>query len=141
MAVLIGSLADDLHRVLVSTYGTVSTQTIELSLEHALATHSHLSAYWERSEGDIVYDTYGEVVLRHWQCEVLVNREDLRWSGIVRTETIATTYYEDIAKTELLESVFNVEVQWFAISTWLFGAVKHADTLNRSRESLLEILE
>ena len=110
-------------------------------MEHTLATHSNLLAYWEGSEGNIVDDTYGEVVLRHWQCEVLVNSEDLCWSGIVRTETIATTYYEDIAKTELLECILNIEIERFAVSAWLFGAVKHADTFNRSWKSLLEVFE
>ena len=110
-------------------------------MEHTLATHSNLLAYWERSEGNIVDDTYCEVVLRHWQCEVLVNCEDLCWSGIVRTETIATTYYEDIAHAELLECILNIEVERFAVSAWLLGAVKHADTLNRSWKSLLEVFE
>ena len=141
LAVLVSSLADDLHRVFVSTYGTVSTKSVELSLEHALATHSHLCAHRERSEGNIILYAEGEVVLRHRQSEVLVSSDDLRWSGIVGTETIAATYYEDIAKTELLESVFHIEVQWFAISTWLFGAVEHADTFHRSRQCLFEVLE
>ena len=38
LAVLIGCFTDDFHRVLVSTNSTVSTETIELSLEHTITT-------------------------------------------------------------------------------------------------------
>ena len=38
LAVLIGCFTDDFYRVLVSTNSTVSTETIELSLEHAITT-------------------------------------------------------------------------------------------------------
>ena len=37
MAVFVGGVADDLHGVLVSTYGTVCAQAIELRLEHTVA--------------------------------------------------------------------------------------------------------
>ena len=58
LAVFVGGVTDDLHRVLVSTYCTIGTQTVELSLEERSVTHRDLLAYRQRSEGDIIVDTY-----------------------------------------------------------------------------------
>ena len=63
LAVLVGVVTDNLYGVLVSTYGTISTQTIELSLEHAGTTKCNLLNGRQRGEGHVVYDTNGEVVL------------------------------------------------------------------------------
>ena len=40
--VLVGVVTNNLNRVLVSTNGTISTQTVELSLEHASTTEGNL---------------------------------------------------------------------------------------------------
>ena len=141
LAVFVGRVTDDLHGVLVSSYGTIGTQTVELSLEERSVTHRDLLAYRQRSEGDIIVDTYGEVVLRLRQGEVLEYCEHLRRSGIVRTQTVASAYNEDILQTEFVECVFYIEVERFAVSARLFGTIEHADTFCALRQRLLQILE
>ena len=141
LAVFVGGVTDDLHRVLVSTYGTIGTQSVELSLEERSVTHRDLLANRQRSEGDIIVDTYGEVVLRLGQSEVLEDSQHLRRSGIVGTQTVASANHEQILQTELEECVAYIEVERFAVSARLFGTVKHADALNRCRQRLLQVLE
>ena len=45
LAVFVGSIAYDLDGVLICAHGTISTKTIELSLEHTFSTHSDLFAH------------------------------------------------------------------------------------------------
>ena len=80
---LVGIVADNLHRVLVSTYSTIGTEAVELSFEHASATQGNLLLLRQRGEGYIVHDTYGEVILRLGQGEVFIDRENLSGSGVV----------------------------------------------------------
>ena len=110
LAVFVGGVTDDLYRVLVSTYGTIGTQTVELSLEEGSVTHRDLLAYRQRSEGEVIVDTYGEVVLRLGQSEVLEDSQHLRRSGIVGTQTVASANHEQILQTELEECVAYIEV-------------------------------
>ena len=42
LAILVGRLTDDLDGVLVGTYGTVCTETVELGLEHTFAAKRNL---------------------------------------------------------------------------------------------------
>ena len=98
LAVLVGGLADDLYRVLVSTYGTVSTEAEELGLEHAGRSNRYLLTHWERSEGDVVHDTKSEVVLGLVEGEVVISGDDLSRCGVVRAEAIATTNDLDLSK-------------------------------------------
>ena len=137
LAILVSIVTDNLNRVLVSTNGTVSTQTIELSLEQVVATHWDLLFLWERSECNVIYDTNSEVVLRLWQLKVLEYSNDLSWSSIRRTETITATYNQWLALV-IVESRLNVEVQWLTLCTWLLSTVKNSDALNCSWDSLLQ---
>ena len=67
LAVLVGIVTDNLHGVLVGTNCTIGTQTVELGLEHAFATYGDFGLLRQRSEGNVVYDTDSEVVLRSRQ--------------------------------------------------------------------------
>lgn len=56
----------------------------------ACGTHWDFLLFWERSECNVINDTYSEVVLWLWQLEVLEYSNNLSWSCIRRTETVAT---------------------------------------------------
>ena len=82
LAILVGGVADDLHRVLVGTNGTIGTKTVELSLEHTLATECHLFNLRQRGERHVVDDTHGEVVLRLGKSKVVEHGDDLGGRGV-----------------------------------------------------------
>ena len=130
LTVLISVVTDNLYWVLVSTNGTVSTKTIELSLVCAFTTQWNLLNLWERSEGNVINDTYCEVVLWLWQLEVVINSDNLSWCCIWRTKTITTTNDQWLV-LNIVECALNIEVQWLTLCTWLLSTVKNSDALNR----------
>ena len=92
LAVFVGVVADNLHRVLVGTHCTVGTETVELGFECAGVAHGNFGKQGQGSEGYIVHDTQGEVVLGHGKREVFVNCLNLRGSGVFRSQTVAAAY-------------------------------------------------
>ena len=129
LAILVGGVADDLHRVLVGTNGTIGTKTVELSLEHALATECHFLNLRQRGDRYVVDDTHGEVVLRLGQSEVVEHGDDLGRRGVARTQTIASTHDERLV-LYIVESTLHVEVQRLALGTRLLRAVEYGDALH-----------
>ena len=140
LAVLIGVVTNDLHRVLVGTHGTVRAQAIELSLEQAVATHRNLFDLRQRGKGNIVDDTHGEVVLRHGEFQVVEHRDDLGRSGIGRTETITATNDKRLARI-IVEGALHVEIQRLTLRSGLLGAVEHSNALCRCGDSLADSLD
>ena len=140
LAVLVGVVADDLHAVLVGTHGTVGTEAVELSLEHASAAKSDFLHSGQAGEGDVVHDTDGEVVLGLGQGEVIEDADDLGGRGIVRTETVAAA---DDERTilDIVVSVLHVEVQRLAVGAGLLRAVEHSDALHALGNSSEEVLD
>ena len=136
---LVSVVTDNLYRVLVSTYSTVSTQTVELSLVHAFATHSDFFLLWKRSESDVIYDTDSETVLWFSQSQVFIYRKDLSRSSIVRTQTVTTTY-DNRSIFLAIEAVLNIQVQRFTVSTRFLSSVENSDTLSSLRNSCQEVL-
>ncbi len=139
LAVLVGVVTNNLHGVLVSTYGTIGTQTIELSLEHTLATECNLLNLRQRGEGHVVYDTNGEVVLGLGHSEVVEHADDLSGSGIVRTETVTATY-DDRTILHIVEGILDVEVQRLAVGSGLLGAVQNGNLLDGLGNSSQQVL-
>ena len=125
---LVGIVTDNLHRVLVGTYCTVSAQTVEFGFEHAFAAQCDFFFLGQRSEGNVVYDTDSEVVLRHRHSQVLVNGEDLRGSSVLGSQTV-TAAYDNRSILCTVEAVFYVEVQRFAVSTRFFRTVQYGNLL------------
>ena len=95
LSVHIGVIADDLDGVLVSTYGTVCTQTPELTVGGSFRSGNKRSAYRQGQVGNIIYDTGGKSL----DGAVLIDSNDLRRSGIFGTKTI--TAGEDLSLVEL----------------------------------------
>ena len=129
LAILVGVVADNFYTVLVGTHGTVGTEAVELSLEHASATESDFFYFGKRSEGHVVDDTNGEVVLGLGHSEVVEHADDLSGSRVVRTKTVAATHDERTV-LNIIVSILHVEVQRLAVGTGLLRAVEHGDALH-----------
>ena len=129
LAILVGRATDDLDRVLVGTNRTVSTQTEEQCLERTLLSQRDLLTYGQRSERNVINDTYGELILRLGSSQILINCQHLCGGCILRRQTVATT---DDHRTRLavVECVLNIEVERLACCARLLGAVEYADTLH-----------
>ncbi len=94
LCVHIGIVTDDLDGVLVSTYGTVCTQTPELTVGSSFRS-GNKRAPTAGTVGNIIYDTSGKSL----DGAVLIDSNDLRRSGIFGTKTI--TAGEDLSLVEL----------------------------------------
>ncbi len=128
LAVLVGVVADNLHRVLVGTDCTVGSKAVEFSLECAGSAESHLLLEGERLEGNVVDDTEREVVLRLWKSKILEHRDNLCGSGVLGGKAVATANdYRSVLNA--VEAVDYVEVQRFALCTGFFGTVENSDFL------------
>ena len=139
LAVLVGVVADDFHGVLVGTYRTVGTQTVELGFEHAFAAHGDFLFLRQGSERHIIYDADGEVVLRRVQLQVVIYSQDLCRRGVFRTQTVASAHDERSIFCAV-EAVLDVHIQRFAIGTRLLRAVQHSDALGCLGHSSQEVL-
>ena len=106
---LISVVTDNLNRVLVCTYCTVSTQSIEFSFEHTFTAQCDFFFLRKRSESNVVYDTDSKVVLRHWHSQILEYSDDLSRSSIFRTQTI-TTANDNRSIFRAIEAVFNIQI-------------------------------
>ena len=122
LTVFIRVITDNLHRVLVSAYRTVGTQTVELSLEHTLTAQGDLFLLRQRSESNVIHDTDRELVLRHRQRQVLEYGQDLSRSRILRPQTITATYdHRSISLT--IEDISHIQIQRITVSSRFFGTV------------------
>ena len=127
-------VSDDLHRVLIGTYRTICTETVEFSLEHAFTAHSDFLTNRERRKGNVIYDTQRKVIFGFGQCEIFVNGKYLRRCGIVRSETI-TSADDERSIFLIVESLFYIEIKRLAIGTGFFCTVEHGDAFCARRDS------
>ncbi len=128
LTILVGVVADNLHRVLVGAHGTVGTEAVELSLEDAFAAERDFLLEGERGEGHVVDNAEGEVVLGSGEGEVLEHGDNLCRGGVFRRKAIASA---DDERGVLLavETVLDIEEQRLAVGSGFLGAVKHGDAL------------
>ena len=139
LAVFVRVITDDLHRVLISTYCTVGTQTIELSFEHAFAAQSNFFFLRQRCESYIIFDTDCKLILRHSHSQVFINSQDLSRSCILRSQTITTTY-DQRSIFYAIETIFYVQIQRFAVSSRFFCTIQNSNTFCSLRYSCQEML-
>ena len=130
LAILVRVVADNLHRVLVRTDRTVSTQAVELGLEDAFATECLFSLEGQRGEGHVVHDAHREVVLRFGQGEVVVDGDNHRRRSVGRAEAVAAAH-DDGAFSLVVEGILHVEVERFAAGAGFLSAVEHGNLLAR----------
>ncbi len=138
LTVFIGIVADDLHRVLVGAHGTVSTQTIELGLEHRVAHHDR-SYRGQRAEVHVVDYADGEVILRLRQSQIVVNGDHVGRSGVLRRQT-ETAGVDGRSVGAVLVHLAHVEIERLARSARLLGAVEHSDALRGGGDSSEKML-
>ena len=139
LAILIGVVADDLHRVLVGTHRTVGAEAVELGFEHAFSTERDLFLHRQRGEGDVVHDADREVVLGLVEGEVFEDGNDLRRRRVLRAEAVTSTD-DDRGILAAIEAVLDVEVERLAIGARFLRTVEHGDALNRLRHCGQEVL-
>ena len=90
LTIFVGVITDDFDRVFVSTYSTISTQSVEFRFERTVFKYDFLF-FRKRSKCYVILDTDSETVFRLWQCKVFVNGNDLSRSSVFRRKTVATT--------------------------------------------------
>ena len=73
LAVFVGVVANDFHRVLVGSHRTVCSEPVEFGFEHACIVQLYFFFLGQRGECHIVFNAQSEQVFRHWQREVLVH--------------------------------------------------------------------
>ncbi len=139
LAILVGVVTDDLDRVLVGTYRSVSAKTEELGLEHTRAVEIELGKQRQRHAGHVILDADCKLVSRLVKLEVLVYSEHLGRSSILRAETISAAYdYRSILAA--IEAVFHIKIERLAGSSRLLCAVEHSDLLRRRGHAGEEML-
>ena len=130
---------DDLDGVLVGTYGTVGTQSVELALGGSWLHDGNFPLDRQGLEGDVVHDTDGEVGLRLLELEVVEYGNDLCRSGVLGRKTVAAS--DDERRILLaLEKCLYIEVERLSESSWFLGPVEDSDPLDSLRKHLEEIL-
>ena len=127
-------ITDDLDGVLVCTYGTICTETPELTVNGSLRSRNKCWTSRQRKVCNIIVDTDCESLL----INVVVNSNDLRRCGILGTETI--TAGKDGAVCELcaLKSSYDIEVQRLTDGARLLRSVENRDHLGGCRKCLYE---
>ena len=95
----------------------------------------------DRSIGNVVGDAHGEVVLRLFAPEILVNRAHHRRVEFLRAKAVSAAVNADIASIRFGERRANVEVKRFAERACFLGAVEYRDLLDGSGDSVYEVLD
>ena len=136
---LVCIVTDNLYRVLVSTYGAVSTETEEFALLNRSTSERHFFYSREREICYIVNDTQCEVVLRLVKLEVVINGDNFCRSNFARTETEATTNDKRTIFYIVVCSHY-IEVERLTLTARLLGTVKNCNLLTGLRHGREEIL-
>ena len=137
--VLVGVVADDLDGVLVSADGAVAAETPELALDGALCSGGGSSDLGQGEVSYVINDADSELTLHLILLELIVNSKDGCGRSILRTEAVAAA--DDLNVTAGVgNGGDNVEVQRFALSAGLLGAVKNSDLLAGRGNSLEELI-
>ena len=83
LTVFVGVVTDDLDGVLVGAYRTVCAESVELGLEHAFLSDVDFGTDREGRIGEIVNDSYGELVAGCVSLEILEHLEHLCRCGVL----------------------------------------------------------
>ena len=137
LAILVGVVTDNLYRVFVGTYSTICAQSIELGLEQIIATHGDFLLFGQGGKGNIIYDTYGKVVLWLWQFQVLEHGHDLGGRGVRGAQAIASAYDKRLALV-VIKGALHVKIQRLSLRSGFLGAVEHGNALHGGGQCLLQ---
>ena len=139
LAVKICMGTDDLDGVLVCTYGTVGTESVELAFGCARLNDADLALGREALEGYVVHDADGEIVLRLLLLEVVVNCDNLCRGCVLAGKSVASAY-DKRCSADSLEHGLDVLVERLSECARLLGAVQNGDFLHVLRKHLEQIL-
>ena len=79
------------------------------------------------------------MILRLVHLQVVKYRDDVAWSDVCRTQSVASTNDEWFV-FYIIECTLYIQVQWFTFCTRLFCAVKHSNSLYCLRNSSQQVL-
>ena len=98
--------------------------------------------------GDVVIDTYGEVIFWFGFLEVVVNRLHHRRSEFFGGKSVASAYYADCVRGPdegvrrytpgFVQCVDYIYIQWFANGSAFLGAIQDRDLANGFGEGFHE---
>ena len=125
-------VTDDLDGVLVGTYGTVSAQTPELTVNRSFRSCNDRSTSLKRKVGYIIYDTDGEFL---FFC-IVIYSNDLCRCCIFGTQTVTSCEYRSCLEFCSLQGCYNVQIQRLAHSARFFCSVKYRNLLCSLRNRL-----
>ena len=136
LSVQISMVADDLDRVLVSTYSTVRTETPELTC--CCTCRSSVRAFcnikWK------ICNVIIDADCKSWLCCIIVYSDDLFRSCILWTQTVSACKYWNIVEFSTLKSCNNVKVKRFAQWARFLSSVKNWDSLYWVRNSFNKLV-
>ena len=134
LAVFVGVVADNLDAVLVGTHRAVGTEAVEAGLEGALGQDADFGQQGQRTEGYVVDDADGELVLL-LAFGVVEDADDLGGSGVLAGETVAAAEDGGLVGA-VLEGLDDVHIQRVAVGAGLLGAVEDGDGLHVLHQAL-----
>ena len=92
-----------------------------------------------RSEGHVVHDADGEIVLGAFGLEAFIDRQDLAGRGVLGAEAVAPT--DDLhGDTPLLVDGADILIQGLSHGAGFLGAVQHGDALAGAGDRCQEVL-
>jgi len=92
LAILIGSLPDDLDGILVGAHGSVGPQSVKFGLVGSLGRQVDFRFQRQRFESHIVHNPDRKIVFRLRHVQVFIYRQDLRRRGILGTQSITASH-------------------------------------------------
>ena len=125
-------ITDDLDRVLVSTYSTISSKSPELAVCCSLWCCNKWCTCLKRKVCNIINDTDCEFLF----LSVLIYCYDLCRCCIFGTKSVTSCKDLNIAELAVAKSCNNIKIQRLAKSSWLFCSVKNRDLLNCIRDCI-----
>lgn len=140
LAVLGSVVSDDLDGVLVGTYSTVGTETVELALVCTLLGQRYLLTYRQGLVCHIICDTDGEVCLGLVLLEVLEHCEYLGRTGVFGRKTVTSADHERSISAHLGKCRLDIKIERFADTSRLLAAVQDSNSLDALGQYPEEIL-
>ena len=141
LGVLVGVVTDDFDGILVGADSAVRAQPPELAGDDGLSGGDDVLAQRQGSEGHIVVDAHGEVVLLAG-LHVVEHGLHLGGSSVLGGQAVAARQQLDLTgQLALGDGGADILVQRLAQGAGLLGAVQHGNGLSRGGNGLQEVLQ
>ena len=145
---VVGVQTDDLDGVLVGTDGTIGTQTEEHAVHGAAFRQQEVRIVGDGLEGDVIFNTDGEVVQRAVLLHFIEDTLDHSRGEVLGAHTVAAAA-DDRHGLErsvtigdgFVDSGNDIDEERFTGGTRFFGAVEDSDLLDGGRQSLDQVFD